>query len=154
MTAWLLLLGAAFVSSFVPVVNIEAYLAVHQQVTHSSIFIGSAVAALGQMIGKAVWFEAGAKLTAVPWLAKKLESPKWLAQREKWRDRLAGRPWLTGLTLFASAASGIPPYAVMAVVAGDLRVNRLVFWVSGLLGRFVRFLVFLGLFDQVMTWIR
>lgn len=154
MTVLLVLLGVSFVSAFVPVVNLEAYLVGQAAVAPGGVVAGAAVAALGQMVGKAVWYELGANIGRIPWLGRKLEQPSWKQKQETLQARLAGRPWLTAGTLLFSAAVGIPPFAIMAILAGDLGVRRLVFWLTGYAGRFLRFLVTLGAADQVLLWLR
>ena len=44
--------------------------------------------------------------------------------------------------------------AIMAVVAGHLRINRLLFVLTVLVGRFARFLATLGVLDVIVTWLR
>ena len=42
---------------------------------------------------------------------------------------------VSGALNFVSAAAGFPPFFVMAVLAGTLRMNVVVFFVTGLVGR-------------------
>jgi membrane protein YqaA with SNARE-associated domain len=58
--------------------------------------------------------------------------------------RTEGRPWFCAGLLLVSAATGVPPYAVLCILAGVLRVPVVVFLVLGLLGRAVRFGVVIG----------
>ena len=46
--------------------------------------------------------------------------------------------------MFLSAASGFPPFAILAVLAGQLRMSLAVFFVLGLAGRWLRFAAVLG----------
>jgi len=46
--------------------------------------------------------------------------------------------------VFASASSGFPPFAIVAVVAGQLRMSLPLFFVLGLAGRWLRFAAVLG----------
>ena len=46
-----------------------------------------------------------------------------------------GPPRDERLLTFVSAAIGFPPFFAMAMVAGTLRMNVLVFFIAGLLGR-------------------
>lgn len=154
MTTLLLLLGVSFVSAFVPVVNLEAYLVGQAAIAPGGVVASALVAALGQMLGKAVWYELGANIARVPWLAAKVNSAKWQAKHDELETQLSGRPWLTAGTLLLSAAVGLPPFAIMAVLAGDLKVPRLLFWATGFVGRFVRFFVTLGAADQILAWLR
>ena len=46
--------------------------------------------------------------------------------------------------MFASAFSGFPPFAILAVLAGQLRMQLALFLGLGLLGRWLRFTAVLG----------
>ncbi|MBA3780664.1 VTT domain-containing protein [Nocardioides sp. InS609-2] len=127
----------SFGSALIPILNAEAYVAVAAN-TYPAILIAS-VAAVGQMVGKTLWYYAGANAEKLPWIHARMDKPKSRASMEKWQERTQGRPWFTAALLFASAWAGIPPYAVMAALAGVLRVNFLVFLLTGLVGRFLRF---------------
>ena len=126
---------------------LEAYLAVAAaDQTYPSVVL-AAVAAAGQITGKLLWYWAGAGTTRLPWLRRKLESPKVEAAMTRWRERTDGRPVYTGAVLLASAFAGIPPFMVMSVVAGVLRVRMWLFLSTGLVGRFFRFWIVLEAAD-------
>lgn len=127
----------SFGSALVPILNAEAYVAVAAN-SHPAVLI-ALVAAVGQMVGKVLWYYAGAHAEKLPYIHRKMERPKTRASMDKWQARTHGRPWFTALLLFASAWAGFPPYAVMAALAGVLRVSFVVFLVTGLVGRFLRF---------------
>ncbi|MEL4503608.1 hypothetical protein AAEX63_01590 [Luteococcus sp. H138] len=153
MTTLLLLLGVSFVSAFVPVVNLEAYLVGQSALAPGGVLASALVAALGQMLGKAIWYELGANIARIPWLAAKVQSPKWQVRHDELEAQLQGRPWFTAGTLLLSAAVGFPPFAIMSVLAGDLKVPRPVFWATGYAGRFIRFWATLGAADQLIAWL-
>ncbi len=129
----------SFGSALLPILNAEAYVAVAAN-THPAVLL-AVVASVGQMVGKVLWYYAGANAEKLPYIHRKMDKPKARASMAKWQERTQGRPWFTALILFASAAAGFPPYAVMAALAGVLRANFLVFLVTGLVGRFLRFWV-------------
>lgn len=137
-------LGASIVSALLPLINIEAILVV--AITQSPGYTWALVAAatLGQMLGKILWYWGGMHADRAPWVSRHLEKPKARASLDKWHARAEGRPWFTAGLLFVSAASGIPPYAVTAVLAGVLRVPFWIFMVTGLLGRGLRFWAVVG----------
>jgi membrane protein YqaA with SNARE-associated domain len=133
-----MLLTFAFgaLSAVIPIFNMEAYivLAYAKLDSHSALmmaFIGS----LGQNVGKLAWFYAARGALDIPWLQKRLEDPKRRASYERWRGQIEGRPVLSGVLTFVSAAIGFPPFFAMAAVAGTLRMNVVVFFVAGLIGR-------------------
>lgn len=133
-------LGVCFVSAFIPLINAEAYLAAitaaDQQVSVWSLALA---AAIGQMLGKIVWYEAGRHSLRWKWIRKRLETPKWRVRYTKWEGRVTGRPIVSALVLLASAFIGVPPFAVLSVLAGQLRMPFGLFVVAGLIGRLGRF---------------
>ena len=133
------ILGASIASALVPLINIEAILAVAVSQAPSTTWALVIAASVGQMLGKTIWYWGGMHLDRAPFVSRHLEKPKAKASLEKWHERAEGRPWFTAGLLFVSAAVGFPPYAVAAVLAGVLRVNFVVFLVTGLLGRGLRF---------------
>lgn len=133
------IVGASIASALVPLINIEAILAVSVSQAPSTTWALVIAASVGQMLGKTLWYWGGMHLDRAPFVSRHLEKPKAKASLEKWHERAEGRPWFTAGLLFVSASIGFPPYAVAAVLAGVLRVNFMVFLVTGLLGRGLRF---------------
>ena len=64
-----------------------------------------------------------------------MDTPKRQASFQRWSGYVQGRPMMSGLLTFVSAAIGFPPFFAMAMVAGTLRMNVVVFFVAGLIGR-------------------
>ena len=131
--------GASVASALLPLINIEAILAVAATQRPSLVVGLVVVATLGQMVGKLLWYWGGMNLDKASWVHRNLEKPKAKAALERWHERSEGRPWFTAGLLFISAATGFPPYAITAVLAGVLRVHLSVFVITGLLGRGLRF---------------
>jgi membrane protein YqaA with SNARE-associated domain len=132
----LLTLGFGVVSAVIPIFNMEAYIAVVYANTqaHSALLI-AVIGSLGQNIGKLVWYYLSMGALDIPWLKRRMDTPKRQASFERWRAYVHGRPVMSGLLTFVSAAVGFPPFFAMAMVAGTLRMNVVVFFISGLLGR-------------------
>jgi membrane protein YqaA with SNARE-associated domain len=138
-------LGVAFASALLPFVNIEAYLAaVGAAVKDVGIWWVAGAAAVGQTAGKIGLYFAADWTMNLPWLRKKMATPKWQASYAKWRVRVEERPAQTGLLLFASASLGFPPLYIMAILAGQLKVKLWIFISTCLVGRYIRFVVLLG----------
>ncbi len=136
-----LLLGTflfSVASALVPVLNVEIYLAALPNVEERA-FEFAVVAGTGQTLGKIIWFYAGIHSMKVSWLKRKMETEKWQASYLKWHRRIVGRPVLAGTIVFVSAFSGFPPLAIIAVLAGSLRMNLPVFIGTTLVGRILRF---------------
>jgi membrane protein YqaA with SNARE-associated domain len=138
-------LAVGVASALVPLINIEAYLGVRGAVsTVEGIWLLGFVAGLGQMLGKVVWYYLGASALSWGWVRRKVERPKTQLRIDRWRARTRERPVVSGLLVFASALTGLPPFAVVAVLAGQLRMSLTLFFVLGLLGRWLRFSAVLG----------
>jgi membrane protein YqaA with SNARE-associated domain len=152
------LLAVAFASALVPLVNIEAYLGVRGAVSDGStaerLVLLGLVAALGQMIGKLVWYRLGASSLRWRWVRRRLENPSAQARLARWRGRTSDRPVLAGALVFGSAFSGFPPFAILAVVAGQLGMSVVAFFALGLVGRWLRFSAVLGGAEWLATLLR
>ena len=141
----LTLFALGFASALVPIINIEAYLAVRAAVTDvGSVWTLSFVAAVGQMAGKLIWYQIGASSLGWGWVRRKVEKPKAQARLNLWRSRTHERPVLAGALVFVSALVGLPPFAILAVLAGQLRMSLTLFLTLGFVGRWLRFVVVLG----------
>ena len=131
--------GASVASALLPLINIEAILAVSISQAPSQVWGLLTAATIGQMLGKILWYWGGMHIDRAPWVSRQLAKPKAKASLERWHERAEGRPWFTAGLLFVSAALGFPPYAITAVLAGVLRVPFWVFLLTGTLGRGLRF---------------
>jgi membrane protein YqaA with SNARE-associated domain len=137
--------GVGVLSALVPLVNIEAYLGVRGSVgATSDLWLVGFAAGLGQMIGKLAWYYLGARALDWGWVRRKLETAKAEARLEKWRARTDERPWVAGGLVAVSAFTGFPPFAIVAVVAGQLRMRVWIFFTLGVVGRTLRFAAVLG----------
>jgi membrane protein YqaA with SNARE-associated domain len=132
----LLTFGFGAVSAVIPIFNMEAYITVVYARTHSHgalelAFVGS----LGQNVGKLVWYYISRGALDLPVLRRRLTTPRNQAQYERWRRQVEGRPVFSGLLTLVSAGVGFPPFFAMAMVAGTLRMNVVIFFFAGLIGR-------------------
>ncbi len=138
-------LAVALGSALLPLINIEIYLGGLSGASGVADVAGwgavlvAAVAALGQTVGKVVWYEVARRGIDTEWARKKMASPKVRGPYERWTARIEGRPWYAGLIIFVAASAGIPPLLVMAAVAGALKMPLWVFVPTVLLGRALRF---------------
>jgi membrane protein YqaA with SNARE-associated domain len=152
------LLAVGFASALIPLVNIEAYLGVRGAVSAGSaaesLWLLGLTAAVGQMAGKLVWYRLGASSLHWGWVRRRVETPSAQARLSRWRRRTADRPVLAGALVFGSAFGGLPPFAILAVVAGQLGMSLTLFVTLGLLGRWLRFSAVLGGAEWVTTLLR
>jgi membrane protein YqaA with SNARE-associated domain len=132
-------LGASIGSALLPLINIEAILAVAVSRAPEAMWALVVAATVGQMLGKILWYWGGMNVDRAPWVHRQLQKPKVEASLGRWHERAEGRPWFTAGLLLVSAALGVPPYAVTAVLAGMLRVPFWIFFLTGLVGRGLRF---------------
>ncbi|MEO5653114.1 MAG: hypothetical protein ABIN79_00015 [Marmoricola sp.] len=132
----LLTFGFGILSAVIPVFNMEAYITVvYAQTAGESALLTAFVGSLGQNIGKLAWYYASLGALDLPWLQRRLSTPKRMQSFERWRNVVQGRPVVAGGLVFVSAAVGFPPFFAMAMVAGTLRMNVVVFSLAGLAGR-------------------
>lgn len=105
---------------------------------------------LGQTAGKVAIFVLARKgvhrrfLRDRPPRAPRRPPRAWREGVRVWSDRLLlllDRPWVGGLVVLVSSAVGVPPLAVVAVVAGLRRTPLATFGVAVFVGRLVRFAV-------------
>jgi membrane protein YqaA with SNARE-associated domain len=151
------LLGVSFASALIPLINLEVYLVGLSAVTDPAhVWLLAVVAGVGQMLGKLLWYYLGANALRWGWIRRKVETPKAQAKLELWRERTHERPLIGAALLFVSAYSGFPPFAILAVLAGQLRMSLWLFLVVGVAGRSLRFATFLGgaewLSDLATRW--
>jgi membrane protein YqaA with SNARE-associated domain len=132
----LLTLGFGAVSAVIPIFNMEAYITLTYARTGSQSALALAfIGSLGQNLGKLVWYYICLGALDIAWLKRRMESPRRQASYQRWSNFVQGRPLVSGGLTFVSAAVGFPPFFAMAMVAGTLRMNVVVFFLAGLLGR-------------------
>lgn len=142
--AWLVLGTFAYCigSGFIPVMNAEVYLlAVSAASAPATVVPLILAAAFGQMVAKSVMYMGGRGILNLP--ARK-KNAKMEATREKLQKSKAG----SGGFIFLSASTGFPPFYVVSILAGTLKIPFLVFFLPGALGRILRFALFV-LFPQL-----
>lgn len=133
-----------YASGLIPVVNAEAFLVIISSalLSKSQLLLITALAALGQMAAKSTMYIVARTSFRRP--PKKYEEKFAQAQA-----KLAG--WRFGVPgfLFVSSSTGFPPFYVVSILAGMMKINFVTFLVFGLAGRFIRFGIAL-LFPQLL----
>ncbi len=152
-----LTLGYCVLSALVPVFNTELYLvglaAAQPQLPWGWLGL---IAAVGQMIGKVVFYYAGRGALVLPARVRRepdrQRAGRWARQLHRFQETSQRRPrWMVGV-LLASALTGLPPFAAIAVLAGLARVRLVTFLITGLIGRFARFAAVAASPGLVTTW--
>lgn len=142
----------AIISAICPLVNLEVFVAGIGVVgTTTSIWSVATAAALGQSMGKLLWYQVGASAMRWKYVEKKMESTKWKRCYAGMRSRIDQRPWMGMFLVFLSAAVGLPPLAIMAVLCGQLHFNRTLFFAMTFVGRALRFATVLGGMEWVLA---
>jgi membrane protein YqaA with SNARE-associated domain len=147
----LTVLAVSFVSALFPLVNAEAFLAWVASLDDVPLVLCAAVAAVGQVAGKLIWYYAGLRTVESEWMRRKLAKSKREQTLATWQARTHDRPWAAGLLVFAAAFVGLPPYLAVAAIAGLLGVGVRLFVVTGVVGRFLRFWLVLELAS--LSWL-
>lgn len=153
----LLALGAlafGFGSAFVPVLNAEAFVLAAVAARPGSWVVTVAAVSVGQSAGKVVFFQVARSRSRIPGLRGRGRPARHRGRHRRasaWRARLASasqrmlpyldRPLSGGGVVLVSSFAGIPPLAVVAVVAGLRRLSVGVFSAAVLAGRLGRFAV-------------
>jgi membrane protein YqaA with SNARE-associated domain len=136
-----------FVSGLVPLVHSEAYLVSVSALSPLGVILPLTLsAALGQMTAKVVLYFGGRGVVRLPLGRHRQKVAAAQARFEK-------RKGSTGVFLFVSAFTGLPPFLAVSVLAGMLRLALRDFVVAGLLGRFLRFGVATLLPQIVRHWV-
>jgi len=128
------------VSALFPLINAEAYALIAAARTNVALTLVVAVAlAVGQTVGKLVLFETARRGTG---RLHARFSRRGEGRVERWRGRVCGLMTRrrTGLpTVLASATVGLPPLALVSLVAGASAQKRCEFGAVCLVGRAARF---------------
>lgn len=143
----------AFVSAFVPVVSIELALVFAAATGTSGTLVLAQVlaAAVGQMVGKSCLF-VGGRTAFRHW--RRRESRRACGRRARLHRlvALAMRKRAVGaVTVFVSALTGLPPFAVVSALAGGWHIRLPSFFLLGFAGRSARFGSVLML-PHVLAW--
>jgi membrane protein YqaA with SNARE-associated domain len=152
-----LTLGYCVLSALVPAFNTEFYLA-GLAAAQPQLPLGwlALTAAIGQMIGKLVFYCVGRGVLVLPTRLRR--GPGWQpagrwARQWRWLQETSQRRpmWIAGV-LLASALTGLPPFMAVSVLAGMARVRLVTFLVTGLIGRFARFAAILAFAGLLTGW--
>lgn len=145
------LFGAAFAfgigSALLPVfLNAEAYVIAMGALVSSrvSLFFGILALVAGTVVGKAFVFELArrgtSKIRSVDREPSRNEFFAKIRQFSDWLLSLLDRPYAGALTALVSSLFGIPPLAVVTVMAGASKQPRWIFLLMVFIGRMTQFL--------------
>ena len=133
---WMILgyFGLTVASAVFPWVNAELIVLSLPAVAPSktALLVLLLVATAGQMTGKCFLYWASRKGNRV----LKGRAGEILT---KWRERLEAKPSKAVALVLVSSIVGLPPFYLMTLLAGALKMNFLTFLTAGTAGRLVRF---------------
>jgi membrane protein YqaA with SNARE-associated domain len=134
-------LVTCFVAGLVPLVNAEVFLvgvSMWAVTSTSQLPLVALCAAVGQMTAKVLLYYAGMGMIELPRgrFRERLERAR--SKIERWRKR----PYLV---YAISATVGLPPFYLVSLAAGALRIGFSAFCAIGLAGRFLRFAIVVAL---------
>jgi membrane protein YqaA with SNARE-associated domain len=92
------------------------------------------------MVGKVLIYYAGRGLLQLPALARRRTRPGRRWDLDRLQRRLDEHPRAAGWLVLLSAGVGVPPFAVVSLLAGVVGMRLSTFLVAGAVGRFARFL--------------
>lgn len=131
-------------SAVVPVANAEVYLVGVAVTTDHPAALLALAAAAGQMLGKMAFYLLGRGAIDVSRLRRHSRARgRWTARMVAAAEWCNLHPWGPSALTLVSAAVGLPPFAVVSVLAGSLRMRWWLFALCGLVGRYARFLAVL-----------
>lgn len=131
------------VGAFVPVINTELLLLSMSAAAPPALVLPIIVAAaVGQMVGKSVIYAAARG-------ALRLPAGRIAEHVNNAAAHMSSRQHISGALLFASAASGLPPFYLMSITAGLIKLSFARFLLLGTSGRLLRFAAIV-LFPQVI----
>lgn len=130
-------LVVCFIAGLIPLVNAEIFLAglsMWAVKSPGQLPAIVAMAAVGQMSAKVILYYAGLGMFELP-------TGKWRTRIERARGRLDKWREKPYFIYALSASVGLPPFYLVSLAAGALRINFTLFCIIGFIGRVLRFAV-------------
>lgn len=139
-------LGYCALSAVIPVFNAELYLIAAAALLPREFAIPLVVAAsVGQMVGKLVMFYAARG-------ALHLRNERLQRAIATVHARYTNKAAVGDVVLLSSSSLGFPPFYIVSVAAGVLRVSAWRFTIIGLIGRLARFGVIVLAPQLIKAW--
>lgn len=160
--------GVALGSAIVPFISIEAWVVgLGTRWPGVPFWIVGLVVAVGQVLGKLVYFYAARGDIQLPKLLHRKEKVRTKPSRlQRWfgegtrvhryyewvHQKAKAHPnWAAG-THAVSALVGVPPFMASSIIAGLAGMSTTMFVVTGMVGRFARFSFLCASPGMVMAW--
>lgn len=128
-------------SGFIPVMNAEVYLAsISTLLLKSDVGFIALISSFAQMLAKSVIYFGARGILILP--LKKNGLDKVRRKFERWKHG-------SFTFILVSASFGLPPFYIVSILAGIVKIRFWLFFLSGFIGRFLRFTVIL-MFPQLI----
>jgi membrane protein YqaA with SNARE-associated domain len=129
---------ACLLSTVIPVIHAELFLIAVSALSPPAALPGLALlAALGQMLGKSAMYVGGDGIRRASARLQRATA-RYRRKMERWRHGDAG-------LVLVSSFTGLPPFALISVVAGAFEIRFRTFFLFGFAGRLGRFGIVLAL---------
>jgi membrane protein YqaA with SNARE-associated domain len=124
-----------FASGLVPIFNTEIYLmSISALAPNASAWPVTIIATSGQLISKTLVYLAGRGIIHLPLKRYERKMEEIGEKFDKWKSA----PYLF---VFISGLIGIPPLYAVTFFAGLIKLDFIKFFITGFLGRFIRFAI-------------
>lgn len=141
----MLTLGMGVLSSVVPIVNMEAYIvALAATMDNPNEWLLALAGGIGQSIGKIPWYEVSRSSLNWAWVKRRMDNPTFQKRFARVVEFTHDRPIVAFGVLFTSSLVAVPPLAITAVLAGQIKMPRTLFHLAIVTGRTIQFTVLLG----------
>lgn len=128
-------------SGFIPVMNAEVYLtSISALLLKSNVVFIALISSFAQMLAKSVIYFGARGILILPLKKNGLDKVKRKFERRKHS---------TSTFILVSASFGLPPFYIVSILAGIVKINFWLFFLCGFIGRFLRFTVIL-MFPQLI----
>ena len=133
-------------SALIPFLNLEFYLAAVSAVAPNSLTYLTAIlfiATFGHMIAKGILYGTGRGVLKISWNQSNSKfSTKQIKELQLKMEKTRAR---NSAFLFFSGVTGLPPFYLVAILAGTLKLNFWNFFICGFAGRLIRLAFVLAL---------
>ena len=131
-------------SALIPFLNLEFYLAAVSAIAPNSLkflTIILFIATFGHMIAKGLLYATGRGMLKLSWNNHKFGTQQ-IKELQLKMEKMEGK---TSAFLFFSGVTGLPPFYLVSILAGTLKLNFWNFFAFGFAGRLIRLAFVLAL---------
>jgi membrane protein YqaA with SNARE-associated domain len=138
----------SLLSAVIPFLNLEFYLGAISAVAPNSLnylTIILFIATFAHMIGKGLLYGAGRGVVKISWNKNWNKKKFSIKQIEELQLKMEKSQAKNSAFLFFSGVTGLPPFYLVTILAGTLKINFWNFFICGFAGRLIRLAFVLAL---------